>query len=439
MNQFRSAQVSPPILPCRPAEASPSTQSSRCRCADILEPSSGSIGTHPAVSQRGARVALRICLVMAGQFFLCWRKDSEADEKSNGTDHSRPREESIRSGWDVPIGRWPHITGREEAGRIGSRAALIQGGRAIMRQGILAGGLAASLMGLVVTSAQAQSTSVRRTTSSPGKYAPIDRTPVVNSTIGGQPPVLQAPTSVQPPVLQAPATARPAQMAPPATVPPRPRVSAAASRTTSTPRRPSAPPRDSLARSASSTSPAPREVTASRGDSPRPPVKRSGDPPAKRKARVAAARKALRDLDRRMAIGRLTNPATQPATATAAASASRHSGTLIASGSARQARPFYNADPAATRVPAVLPTSATRGAGVVRAGGTVVRPSAAIPHANVRGSRAVPYTPATRTGTSPAPSPSAYAGYGGTAATAQPNLGPPTLLPSTPALPSRNP
>lgn len=263
-----------------------------------------------------------------------------------------------------------------------------------MRQGILAGGLAAGLMGLVVTSAQAQTTSVRRTTApSAGKYAPIDRTPVANSTISGQPPVLQAPTSVQPRVLQAPTSVQPAQMSPSATVSARPRVSAAVGGARPATPRPAAPPRDPLARSASSTSPAVANATASRRDSPRPPVKRSGDPPAKRNVRVAAARKALRDLDRRMAIGRLTSPAARPATATAAASASRHSGTLIASGSARRTMPFDNADPAATRVPAVLPTSATRGAGVVRAGGTVVRPSAAIPQSNVRGSRAAPTPP----------------------------------------------
>lgn len=295
-----------------------------------------------------------------------------------------------------------------------------------MRQGILVGCLAASLASLAATPARAQSTSTRRTTGpSPGRYAPIDRTPVMNSTVALQPPVVQTPTG-----------ASPVQIPPPSTLAARPQVGSPAERTPAeaqpaarTPAaQPAAPLLDPLARSASSTS-----SSASRGDMNRAPARPSGDPPAKRKARVAAARKALLDLDRRMAVGRLTAAAAQPT----AANAERHSGTLIASGSARTVPAFFNPDPAATRVPATLPASATRGDGVVRAGGNVARPSGAFPPPNIRGSQPVTYPGTMRTGASPAPSPSAYAGYGGT--TAQPSPGSPTLLPSTTPRPARNP
>lgn len=132
----------------------------------------------------------------------------------------------------------------------------------------------------------------------------------------------------------------------------------------------------------------------------RPQPQRSGDPVAVRKKRVAAARKALADLDRRITVE--TSRAL-----TASHPAGRTSGHLVATSNPPARRPdiYASTTPAHPQPAAAGPRRETA---VVRAGATMTRPSVPMPNTRSQPahgagvSRAVIPPPTTR---------SSYAGY----------------------------
>ena len=122
-------------------------------------------------------------------------------------------------------------------------------------------------------------------------------------------------------------------------------------------------------------------------------VEHSGDPVALRKKRVAAARKALADLDRRIAVEAPTAVAASPSTG-------RTSAHLVASSHPLAPRPNLHAPVSRTPVQSDHAVSSPRReTAVVRAGVTMTRPSIPMPYTRSQGagvSRAVMPPPSTR-------------------------------------------
>ena len=137
------------------------------------------------------------------------------------------------------------------------------------------------------------------------------------------------------------------------------------------PIRPGTPPEISAPVGTSTAAPAPVDPPGRRigATSTREAARRSGDPVEVRKKRVAAARKALAELDRRINV--------EPPRTLAAGPAGRASGHLLASSNTQGPRwdPYATTAPAQARPAAAAAAGPRREGAVVRAGASSVRPS----------------------------------------------------------------